>query len=201
MSPVDAVLLNRHQTLMAMMEKMDAKLKEQSDKFAELTEKVATLSTKPSTTSAKPEKLDTTFAGLRPPLLPHMVAQYAQEPVRARGTSAALPSAERRLAATARPQTPPHLRVPPPRRQHAHHDHLLAQEPPIIQEREEESDHRLPSLEMTKKDCPGPLWCHGEAGCERIAGVCERPRAPSTVLPVPTHSPTIAFVTTEANSL
>ena len=64
MSPVDAVLLNRHQTLMAMMEKMDAKLKEQSDKFAELTEKVATLSTKPSRTSAKPEKPGTSFAGL-----------------------------------------------------------------------------------------------------------------------------------------
>jgi hypothetical protein len=102
-----------------------------------------------------------------PPLLPHRVARTLQEPVRARGTSAALPSAERRLAATARQPTPPRLRVPPPR-QHAHHDHLLAQEPPIIQERAEESDHRLPSLEMMENVCPshGCLG-EGEAVCEK----------------------------------
>jgi len=41
-----------------------------------------------------------------PPLLPHRMARTPQEPVRARGTSAVLPSAERRLAATTHPQAP-----------------------------------------------------------------------------------------------
>jgi len=49
--------------LMALMEKMDAKLTEQSEKIAELTDKVATLS-KPAKAPAEKVKPDTSFAGL-----------------------------------------------------------------------------------------------------------------------------------------